>query len=187
MDNMNSIENIENTEKHENEAAPEEDIRALLVGKNTEHYIPIFNDLDTTGGICWNWCGFFIAPVWFAYRKMYGWSVIAIIAPIVIPFIVGFIMAAEYASDSAMDLMSRVLSLGIAIVFGGVANRAYRKRIYRLAKEIPAEENARAEYIKRKGGVNVAAMIIVLVIYLAMCLVGAFLMMASMYQTHITY
>ncbi len=147
--------------------APEADPRVALIGKKPEHYIPIFDSMEKRGGSGWNWCGFFVAPMWFAYRKMYGWSAIAIIVPLVSAFVVGIIAASLSASDMAMNILSRVLSLLFAIIFGSLANSSYKSRIDKLVSELPEEEQARERFIKRKGGVSVLAVFLVLIIYLA--------------------
>ena len=48
---------------------------ALLVGTNSEYYIPAFNTMRMQGQkIGWNWSAFLIAPYWMLYRKMYAYG-----------------------------------------------------------------------------------------------------------------
>ena len=139
--------------------------RASLIGKNVEHYIPIFEKLDQNGGTSWNWCGFFFGPYWFAYRKMYGWVAIALIVPTLVGIAFGIAFILAGADDATVDVAARLLGLVVNIVFALVANSSYKKRIDKLVKAMPEDNDAKAKYIETKGGVSVAAVIITIAIY----------------------
>lgn len=141
------------------------DLRSALVGEKADHYVPIFEDLDRTGGSSWNWCGCLFSPYWFAYRKMYGWSAIAIAIPLVLGFIVG-LMLISYSgdTDTIINGASRLIGIACAIFFGVVSNKAYKKRIDKLVDEAPQDADALNNYIKSKGGVSVGGMILALIV-----------------------
>ncbi len=140
-------------------------LRSALVGEKADHYVPIFEDLDRTGGSSWNWCGCLFSPYWFAYRKMYGWAAIAIAVPLVLGFIVG-LMLISYSgdTDTIINGASRFIGIACAIFFGVVSNKAYKKRIDKLVDEAPKETDALNKYIKSKGGVSAGGMILALII-----------------------
>lgn len=146
--------------------------RAALIGKNAEHYLPIFEKLDQSGGSSWNWCGFFFAPFWFAYRKLYGWVAIAMIVPLLLGIVVGVIVYSSSADDATANVIIRVSSLAVNIVFAILANGVYKKRIDKLVNEIPEDPAERTKFIESKGGVSVVATVISIAIY-----VGLYLLM----------
>ena len=140
-------------------------LRSALIGEKVDHYIPIFEDLDRTGGSSWNWCGCLFSPYWFAYRKMYGWSAIAIAIPLVLGFIIG-LMLISYSgdTDTIINGASRLIGIACAIFFGVVSNKAYKKRIDKLVEEAPKDADALNKYIKSKGGVSAGGMILALIV-----------------------
>lgn len=149
--------------------ATDDDLRSKrisLIGKNAEHYIPIFEALDKKGGSSWNWCGFFISFVWFAYRKLYGWAAIAFLAPLVGGFVCGLILYSTTLDETIIYSILRVLGFAFNIVFGIVANSAYKKKIDKYAREMPQEDAAKAKFIQSKGGVSVIAAIIMIALYI---------------------
>ena len=141
--------------------------RASLIGKNVEHYIPIFEKLDQNGGTSWNWCGFFFGPYWFAYRKMYGWVAFALIVPTLVgmAFAIGLFIAG--VGDAATDAVAKFLGYAFNIVFALFSNGIYKKRIDKLVNEMPEDATAKTKFIQTKGGVSVVAVIITIVIYAA--------------------
>lgn len=151
----------------------EDEIRSLreaLVEKNTEHYVPIFEDLDKEGSSSWNWCGFLFSPYWFAYRKVYAWSAIAIAGPWFVGFLMGIVVysAIPDISDAAVNGLSKILGLACKIIFGVLANKMYKLRIDKLIQEMPADPIQRQQFIQKNGGVSVPAMIISIVVYIAL-------------------
>ena len=159
------------------DATGAEDLRAALIGKKTEHYMPIFEELDRVAelgkgkGTHWNWCAFFFAPYWFAYRKMYGWSAFTMFAPAAAGFLIGIIISiVGDIPESAYELVGRAIGLCFGIFFGIYGNSMYKKRIDKLAAEAPRYPAQREEYIRKKGGVSVVAMILAIIIYVAFIL-----------------
>ena len=154
-----------------------EDIRPALIGKKAEHYIFIFDEIDRAAeikkgkGVDWNWCALFFAPFWFAYRKMYGWSAFTMFAPVAAGFLLGIIISfVGDIPESAYEHVGRAIGLGFRIFFGIYGNSMYKKRIDKLAAEAPRYPAQREEYIRKKGGVSVVAMILAIIIYVAFIL-----------------
>lgn len=139
-------------------------LRAEIVRKNAEHYTQVFESMDKLNNGSWNWCGFLFGPMWFAYRKMYLWSIITFIGPILIGIILAFCMINHL---DQFDIVSRCVSLAISIAFGFIANRIYKKRVDDIIEQLPASETARSDYLQKKGGTNPIAMIIMIIIILS--------------------
>ena len=149
-----------------------EDIRPALIGKKAEHYIFIFDEIDRAAeikkgkGVHWNWCALFFAPYWFAYRKMYGWSAFTMFVPAAAGFLLGIIISfVGDIPESAYEHVGRAIGIGFRIFFGIYGNSMYKKRIDKLAAEAPRYPAQREEYIRKKGGVSVVAMILAIIIY----------------------
>ena len=113
--------------------------RAALIGKNAEHYLPIFEKLDQSGGSSWDWCGFFFAPFWFAYRKVYGWVAIAMIVPLLLGIVVGIFVYSSSADDAIANVIIRVSSLAVILfVFYSVVLIAHGRETAQLEYVAPA-------------------------------------------------
>lgn len=145
-------------------------LRAALVGEKADHYVPIFEDLDKNGGQSWNWCGCLFSPMWFTYRKLYGWAAIALLAPLVFGVLLGIMLVSAPVNytDAALKTMSKGIGFICAIVFGILSNKAYKKRIDKLIREMPSDEIAKNQFIKSKGGVSAGGLIIAIIITLAL-------------------
>lgn len=129
-----------------------------------------FEKLDQSGGSSWNWCGFFFAPFWFAYRKVYGWVAIAMIVPLLLGIVVGIFVYSSSADDAIANVIIRVSSLAVNIVFAILANGIYKKRIDKLVNEMPEDPAERTKFIESKGGVSVVATVISIAIYIGLYL-----------------
>lgn len=166
------IDNISSEKADTEEASPyafDNDLRSRrtsLVGKNAEHYIPIFEGLDQSGGKSWNWCVFFFSFIWFAYRKLYGWAVIAYLTPLIGGFACGMVLYSTSLDEAVINVIMRILGLAVNIVFAIVANGAYKKRIDKLVNEMPEDDVAKARFIETKGGVSIIAAIIMVALYI---------------------
>lgn len=149
----------------------EDDPRSAFVQKKTDHYIPIFRQLDNGARAKFNWCSFLFTPMWFAYRKMYLWAVIAIAIPFALGLIVGIIigLSGNYylMSDDVFNRIGIGIGLAVSIVFGFLGNKIYRDRVDKLVQNTPVDENAKQNYIRSKGGVSVGMMILFIVINIA--------------------
>lgn len=152
--------------------------RTALIGPKADHYIPIFEHLDRNGGQSWNWCGFLFAPYWFAYRKLYAWSGIAIAAPKIASCLYILLMSAFAGSDVGMTSVAvRFIELGCAVAFALLANKVYKTQIDKLAAEIPEADAEKEQYAKSKGGVSIPAVVIAILIY-AVLTTGMFVLLS---------
>ena len=91
-------------------------LRAAL-GWNAGHYVKHFERLQRSGKTwlaCWNWAAFLHSTGWFWYRRMYGWSLLNLIAPVVLLFCVIFVVQWFVPPDS----------MGVLIAAGGIAYAA---------------------------------------------------------------
>ena len=141
--------------------------RAALIGRNVEHYLPIFDRLDK-GGSSWNWCGFFFGPMWFGYRRLYGWAAIAFVIPLIVGFVLGAILYSVQADELTMNAFSVLAALPFRIFFAIVANKAYKKRIDNLAVRMPVNEEERARYIQSNGDISEGALVLLILINIVM-------------------
>lgn len=140
------------------------DLRAALVEKKPEHYIPIFDRLEQPGASSWNWCSFLFSPYWFAYRKLYAWAAFAIFVPMIVGFAVAFVMLTAGVSDGVCDAVAKAIGIGFALFFGAKGNYFYKRKIDKLVAEAPSEPSKREQYIKSNGGVSVPMMIVAFIL-----------------------
>ena len=138
-----------------------EDYRAELIGEKANHYLPIFDGMTEKDHASWNWCAFLFGPMWFAYRKLYGWAVIVFVVQNVVSALFGLL------SFSASGLLARIAGLVIAAIFAQRANYELKKRVDRLILEMPSDDNERRLFIKKKGGTSAIALLIAIVIVLS--------------------
>jgi hypothetical protein len=128
---------------------------AVFIGKNSEKYLVRFKGFMQGGqdsfAVTWHWPAFIVPFFWLLYRKLYGWSILALVLGLV-PYV---------------GIMSH-------IAFGMAAHYIY----YRHAKEKllglkarQSSETERAADMARAGGVNNAAVVIAIVLS-ALALVG---------------
>ena len=117
-----------------------------LIKKNKEYYIPVFHKLKTTGKyVSWNWPAFLAGPYWMIYRKLYLWAA-------------GFILVSLLLMMEGAGILLYVLS-------GLFGNYIYMKHIDDLAAQAKIlPYNEQAGFIRKKGGVNVAAVIVIVLL-----------------------
>lgn len=73
---------------------------AKVVDKNVAKFIPRFMMFDKTKRkTSWNWAAFFFGPFYLAYRKMYGYALLALLLIFFIPFVC-FNEVTDYYSES---------------------------------------------------------------------------------------
>lgn len=148
--------------------------RAEYIKKNVDTYLEKFRKMERkNSGISWNWCGFLFNTEWLLYRKLYGLFVLFLILPGVVSYLAGFGMgyglAAAGISDEMLSsigaLTGSVVYLIMMIILGMFSDSWYRKKLDKLvAAGEAAETDEEADKIYKKGGTNLVALIIWLVL-----------------------
>jgi endogenous inhibitor of DNA gyrase (YacG/DUF329 family) len=114
--------------------------------------------------ISFNWVPIFLGPIWLIYRKMYIEAIISIATSSIMDFILSSLIG---FSDRLGEISGRLLGIILALI----GNSIYRLKVYRVIKRI---ENINNEdhilYLKKHGGTNIIAAIIVFVIFLVLAL-----------------
>lgn len=147
----------ENTEKPRNNSQYYD---AILGERNRIYYKNKFDKFDETeSGLnaSWNWPAFFFSALWSLYRKMYGWFFV----------FWGITMVSNMLDNSGSPELSAIVLIVPTILFAIFANSLYHKKITKIiekAKNEISDENKLVEYLKYKGGVNIWAPLILVII-----------------------
>ena len=108
-----------------------------------------------------NFAALFFGPLWFVYRKMYSFALLALLAPVPIVFLVVALDGQQWVAEIA-DAAFRIL-------VGAAANVLYyhhaRRRL--IATDIPPEAEWRNDVIVSLGAPNATAVWICLVAVVA--------------------
>lgn len=131
-----------------------------LIGPNAEYYFGKFSDMSyRSKSNCWNWASFLFSIYWCVYRKMYG---------------IGAAVFAGLFIFSLFGIVGIMLALVGRIVFGVYANYLYMSRITRLMSEFGSltDEASRAQFVSNKGGVNVVATVLCVVVYVILYIIS---------------
>ena len=124
---------------------------ALFVGDNQTYYLQKWRvSFDPGRNSGWNWVAFFFTPIWFAYRKMYGYATLVFLLQNVMGFFTG-----------------GIIGLICAILGGYWGNALYYKHAEKaisLAKMTAPNEELRRMHIQQAGGTSMAGMILTIVI-----------------------
>mgnify|MGYP001090271951 CR=1 FL=1 len=120
---------------------------ALCIGKNSEYYIPKFNEMKAGNKKnSWNWCSFLFAPYWFIYRKMYGIGIGVLVVAFILSLIPSYLLS--------------ILSLGGYIALGIFGNYLYMQHIDSIVQQMATMPDiAKRQFASEKGGVNKNALI----------------------------
>lgn len=149
---------------------------AEYIGRSANVYLQRMDNMEKRGSkISMMISAFLVSPYYFAYRKLWGWSIFAlgIFLLLMLPQI--FLAMAEAGASpfpglsldtlSIITIVANYLSLGARIVFGLFAMHLYRKeagRKIKLLREQFSDEQAYHDAIAKKGGVSMAGTIAVL-------------------------
>ena len=122
----------------------EEDF-ADFIGNNAASYFRKFRKFHISDpnrfSVTWNWPAFFFTYIWFAYRKMYAWA--------------GLVLIAGFAVETFLPFMIPlwVIALGMSANF--FYFRHARRSIFELKATRPfANRHELSEALNVKGGVN---------------------------------
>ncbi len=130
-----------------------------LIGKKQEYYVPKFKIMKQTGKkTSWNWGAFLFSAMWFVYRKMYLYAVLTF-------FVAG-----------GLSYISSYLSFAFYIVLGIFGNYIYMNHLEGISKEANTMDASNKEmFILKKGGVNLTAVIVIMVISAVLSIAISFL------------
>lgn len=136
-----------------------------LIGKNADYYISRFQSLKWSGKrVSWNWPAFLAGPWWLVYRKLYGWAA-------------GYVLLNLFLAPGGLGIITCVVS-------GLFANYIYMQHIENLtadAKKLYGEQ--RTQFIHKKGGVNIAAVIALFALFAVFIVLMVSLIFAFMNTT----
>lgn len=148
--------------------------RAEYIRRNVDKYLEKFKKMERKhSSVSWNWCGFLFNTEWLLYRKMYGAFILTMVLYFVGSCLVG--IAAGYGvavAGGGIDMLYTASYIGAALsclivmfIVGMFGNSWYRKKLDKLvvAGEAAATEEE-AEKIYKKGGTNIVALIVWLVL-----------------------
>lgn len=76
-----------------------------IVGSNSNYYVPIFRDMQSTGKrLRWNWAGFFFGNLWFLYRKIW-----------LVELPLFFITLVAVVALSTLELIGFIIVVGLSL------------------------------------------------------------------------
>lgn len=104
-----------------------EQVRSRFIGSNAGYYLKYYKKLKESGKrVSWNWCSFFLSPMWFFARKMYLLG--TIITAIFTMFSVGVSILYSYQNNSramAMLFPWSICIIAFSIALGMFGNYLY--------------------------------------------------------------
>ena len=164
---------------------------AAFIGKNSGYYLYHFSNMARTGRkISFSFSGFFLTPIYFFYRKMWGWGIVSTILnaiislpSMVLNFLSMFNENAFYAivdkfganPINIMLMVFSILSMVYSAYFGLNVNNLYRKHATKKAKEIVGQNlppEQKQQLLSKKGGTSYMIVIILGLLLIASYLLG---------------
>lgn len=141
-----------------------------FIGKNSEYYLSKWKDQSESFFKGWNWAAAFFCVEWFAYRKMYGRSV-SMLPGFWIGIVPRFVPVAVFLYLGFSQFLSSWLAVTISILIarfigGGIFGNIYHRdtALKMLNETLKMSEPERLEYLKSKGGTNVFAPVVAIII-----------------------
>ena len=144
-----------------------------FVGTNTHYYLPIFKRMKETGrNISWNFCAMLFPELYFSYRKMPLWALLAFVVRtlanipqylVVLSQFNGFGALSEFASGLNVtgSAFQGVLMIGYVIYYsfmfisGLFGNRLYFNSAVKKIKKAKSEQSGDVRMkIAQKGGTS---------------------------------
>ena len=146
--------------------APQGDLESIFIGpKNASYYLGKFADFRSHGGsVSWNWPAFFIASIWFLYRKMWLNAFLYwIVLPVILMVLTGVLAASGAGAASGLFYYGSYWFVTF-IIIPMFANRLYyqhtQKKINKVVSATSAPEQQSIE-VARIGGTSAIALVIV--------------------------
>src|SRR5512135_650176 len=79
------------------------------IGRNAPHYLAHFERMQRSGRTWlpgWNSAAFLHSTGWFWYRRMYGWALLNLAAPVLLLLLLVFVVRWLVPADDGMDTVA---------------------------------------------------------------------------------
>lgn len=121
---------------------------------------------------------FFVSPFYFAYRKMWGWAVLALVTMLLMTTAQVALIAADAGNPMLpwipYDVLYNISTIGYyvylatRVLFGLFAVQLYRQKARKKIRALRAQHEAGADYrdaLVRAGGVSTVGLVVALVLF----------------------
>jgi len=136
----------------------ESEIQAF-VGNNWGYYHQKWHSNKTE----LNWAAGFFSFIWLIYRKMYKYALLTWLA------ISSVFILAEWFLPAVPPFFERMINIFVLVLFGMIGNNLYKRRFLAAKEESESlSQSERLDFLKRKGGTNIVAAILVLLLNIAL-------------------
>ena len=167
---------------------------AVFIGDNSQSFIPRLHFMNRQRAkVSWNWPAFIFGPIYYLYRKMYLFALIAVLISVVfsIPSFMAVISATQAALESGnvaslpniledilatrepllsiCSLLSSMLKSVLALFFNYFYGKKAVKKILKIKKNGMVPEMEKSE-ISRAGGVHRKLLIAIFICYFVLSL-----------------
>ena len=148
-------------ESSENAPPANEERLRVAIGPRADYYLRHWRESDASRKMYdWNWAACFANAYWLAYRKMWLWLVLFILANIAVSAI-GMVVP-------ALAKYTLVMAIGLTFVTGSWGNGWYRRQTEKLAAS-----GLDREQLAKKGGTSPIALIVALALTVGLAVLGA--------------
>ena len=144
------------------------DERAAYIQKNVGTYLRKFDKIDNEDkASSWNWCAFLFTSDWLIYRKMYKLAVIVLVALVALEIIVELVTFTIIDNEIVADLIVSLIDIAAYVAIGIMGDRWYKTKVDKLVKESAELSSEEKQEHYKKGGTNLPAVIIIVLISVA--------------------
>ena len=144
------------------------DERAAYIQKNVGTYLRKFDKIRSDNSdSSWNWCAFLFTFDWLIYRKMYKLAIITLVCLFALEFVAGFIglIIVPFENDETLaDLLIAIVDIAVCVVIGIKGDKWYKAKVDKLVEESAEMSSEEKQEHYKKGGTNLPAVIIIVLI-----------------------
>lgn len=159
---------------------------SAYIGQSSPYYLYQFDRMDAHGrktSVCWS--ALLFAPVYFCFRRMWGWGMLSLAASILFSVPNFFIMfqmlglpIGNLISPAALDTLSNVfwvLQWAVSVLFALFAYYLFRRNAARKIRSMRAASSSEAEFqarLQRRGGPAIwgAALVVGIWVLVSLCI-----------------